>query len=217
MKIEEIQKDGIDWYGNPLKVDGIVGPKTLWWQGILSLSKQRQDVLRIALGYHASGMGEDKNNSIQNDGTFVDMLLAPVGLKNMSWCIAFVSHCYRKAGVTWPVYLTGADQAIKWVGGPTRPMAHFVETPLPGDLEVFTYEVKPGDTRVSGHGRIVTGYDPVTKVTAGVDGNVTDVVRAGFRHDRPRRRFIRANSLGDTFGALTMPTGMMYLDNLGDR
>ncbi len=163
------------------------------------------------------GAGEDKNNSIQNDGTFVDMLFKPVGLRHMSWCLAFVSHCMKKSGVKLPVYFTGAEQLIKAVSQPTCAYAKFVEEPIAMDIEVFLYEKKPGDTRTPGHGRLVTGYDPVTQVTAGVDGNVTDSVRCGYRRERANRKFVRLNALGEQHTSLTMPTGMMYLDKLGDR
>lgn len=213
-EIKAIQKSGIDWYGNPLKVDGIIGPKTLWWSGIKSLSQQRQDVISLALGYHATGMGEATG---KNDGTFVDMLLGPVKLRNMSWCVAFVAHCMKKSGVSIPVYFTGAEQLIKAVSSPRCTYAKFVDEPIPCDVEVYLYPRKAGDTYSQGHARLVTGYDPATKITAGVDGNVTNCVRTGLRHDRPERKFVRFNALGEQHGDLVMPVNMMKLDNLGDR
>lgn len=212
-QIKLIQKSGIDWYGNPLKVDGLLGPKTEWWIGITTLSPVRQEILRIALGYHASGMKEENGPGIENGGTFVDMLLAPVKLRNKAWCIAFISHCYKKAGVKLPIYFTGAEQLIEWA------IANgcIVTDPLPSDIEVFLHPKQPENTYRQGHGRILTGYDKNTGVTAGVDGNSRDAVRCGFRRDRESRYFVRLPGLGTDHNLLTMPQKMMYLDNLEDR
>ncbi len=213
-EIKAIQKTGIDFYGNPLKVDGALGNKTNWWIGITSLSPLRQEVLRIALGYHAAGMAEDKNNSIANDGTFVDMLLAPVGLRYKPWCCCFISHCMRKAGVSWPVYYASAYQLREW-GKANKLM---VEQPVPGDLEILIHEKKPGDTQVLGHARIITGYEIATGNTSGVDGNVTDCVRVGYRRPQHERYFLRPPQLGGASAiALTYPQGLPYIDNIGDR
>ena len=214
-QIKKIQFDGIDWLGNPLKVDGLMGPKTEWWHAISQLSEQRQDVLKLALGYHTMGMGEDRNNSIANDGTFVDMLLKPVRLKHQPWCLAFCSHVYWKCTIHWPAYVTGAKQLVDLVKAGKQ--AVFVDVPLPGDIEVFLYPLEKGNTHQPGHGRIVTGYDPKTGETAGVDGNVGDAVRVGRRRNRPERYFVRAKNLGDSCVEVPFPKNLMYLDNLVTR
>lgn len=214
-EIRSIQVSGIDWYGNPLTIDGKYGPKTAWWHRITELSDKRQMLLKLTLGYHAIGAREEP--SIQNGGTFVDMLLKPVKLKNVSWCVAFISYCQQKCGIKLPVYFTGAEQLIHAVSSPTCMYAKFVDAPLPADIEVFLYERKPGDTNTPGHARIVTGFDPMTGITSGVDGNVTDAVRVGLRHIRPTRKFVRVLSMGDAQGDFGLPPGLMNLDNLGDR
>ncbi len=212
-QIKAIQKGGIDWYGTPLKVDGIAGPKTLWWRGITTLSQQRKDVIQLALGYHAVGAGEDKNNSIQNDGTFVDMLLKPSGLRNQPWCLAFCSHIYTKCGVTWPKYHVSAYRTIEWATANKK----LVDKPLPGDLCVFLYHKAPGDTQIKGHGEIVLAVD--NEYTYDVGGNISDSVRVGRRQINPLNRgvnhYIRV--MDSQHGELTVPTGMMRIDSLGDR
>src|SRR5689334_18962820 len=112
-EIEQIQSTGIDWLGKPLLVDGVLGPKTNWWMGITSLSQIRQDLIRIALGYHASNIVFE--NTGHNDSEFVDMLMRPVGLhgRGYPWCLGFASHCAIKAGVKMP-YIVSAYQAIEW-------------------------------------------------------------------------------------------------------
>jgi len=207
----DIQKNGIDWFGEPLARDGIYGPKTAWWEGILTLDPKRQAVLRLALGYHAVNAGEATG---RNDGTFVDMLFEPVGMqkKGYAWCVAFISHCYRMCGADWPIYHTSAWQVIDWA----KKNGKLVPEPLPGDAEVFLYPKVSGEDW-KGHGRIVTGFDAKTGRTAGVDGNVENAVRVGYRDPRPNRFFVRPEGLTGTYGALVMPTKLVDLDGLADR
>ncbi len=210
-EIKTIQTGGIDWNGQPLIVDGTYGQKTAWWNGIKSLDQKRQDVLRLDLGYHAANMGEATGD---NDGPFVNMLFKPVGMegKHYAWCIALASYCYTKCGVIWPKYHTSAWQVIQWA----KENAKTVTDPLPGDLEVFLYAKVAGEDW-KGHGRIITGYDAATGRTAGVDGNITNMVRVGFRDPRPDRYFVRPAGLTTQHGTLTMPTGLTDLDGLADR
>lgn len=211
-EILNIQKDGIDWLGYPLLKDGIWGPKTAWWHGITTLDQKRQDVGRLVLGYHASNVGVETTG--RNDGPFVDMLFEPVGMdkKHYAWCIALISFCLRQCNVPWPKYHTSAYQVIQWA----KQNGKIVETPLPFDIEVFLYpKVKGEDWK--GHGRFITGYDPVTKRTAGVDGNITNTIRCGFRDERPDRYFVRPTGFTNKHGVLTMPTKLIDLDGLADR
>lgn len=211
-----IQKDGIDWFGWPLRQDGDYGPKTQWWEGISTLSNLRQETLRVSLGHHAAGMGEIHGNSIQNDGAFVEMLFKPTPwLKNAPWCIALVSHVCRKVGVPWPKYHTSAWQVIEWA----RQMGYIVDEPLPGDVYAFLYPKKPGDTQHKGHGGFVIGTGEVEgkKYLAVSDGNVGDACRVGRRLWTEDKVFIRVPELGTQHGKLTMPNKLMRLDSVGDR
>ncbi len=219
--IKEIQKNGIDWLGNPLVVDGKLGSKTNWWMGISSLSVKRQELIRILLGYHASNIVFEKTG--KNDSDFVDMLFKPVGLqkKGYPWCAALVSHALQKCGIQAP-YLVSAYAYIEWGKGtskmyPSDKGCLFVDTPLPGDIEAFLYPKKPGDTQITGHVRTVLAFDPETKSTVGVDGNSSNDIRVGERHDRPQRYFIRVPGMGTEHGPLHYPKGTVDLDQLGDR
>lgn len=208
-EIKAIQKSGIDWYGNPLKIDGDAGPKTKWWIGITSLSVLRQDVIRIALGYHASGMKEIAGNSIANDGTFVDMLLRPAGLRNQPWCVSFCSHVYVKAGVPWKKYQTSAWGLIDWA----TKQGKLVDDPLPGDLFAFLHDRHPGDTQWKGHGGIVLAKEG--EFLYNCEGNVTDAVRSGRRGITPAMKFIRV--MDTHHGELIFPEKTMRIDGLVDR
>lgn len=211
-EVLNIQNNGIDWTGQPLLKDGIWGPKTAWWSGITTLDQKRQDVGKLVLGYHASNVGVETTG--HNDGPFVDMLFKPVGMqkKGYPWCVALISHCYRECGVPWPKYHTSAWQVIQWA----RENGKLVTEPLPLDVEVFLYPAVKGEER-KGHGRFVLAYDPITKRTAGVDGNVGNTIRVGYRDDRPDRYFVRPNGFTNKHGVLTMPTGLIDLDGIGDR
>jgi hypothetical protein len=209
-QILDIQKNGIDWFGQPLKQDGDYGPRTKWWHGITTLDQKRQAVLRLALVYHAANVGVEKTGN--NDGPFIDMLFKPVGIKNLPWCVAYVSHCYTKCNVFWPTYHVSTWQVIQWA----RENGKLVEEPLPGDLEAYLYPKVTGEDW-KGHGRIVSAYDPVTGRTAGVDGNVSNTIRVGYRDVRPERYFVRPNGFTNKHGVLTMPKDLIDLDGLADR
>lgn len=211
-QVKQIQSQpgAIDWFGQPLKVDGDYGPKTRWWHYLTTIAPQRQAVVKLALGYHAMNVAEVPLGS--NRGQMVDMFMAPTGLKpGKPWCAGFVSHCLRKCNVTWPVYHASAWSVIDWA----KKNGKLVEEPWIGDVEAFLYPQKPGEDR-QGHVRIVTGYNLDTQVSYGVDGNVTNCVRVGTRHQRPERYFIRPGYEEIELIVKQLPTNMMALDNLGD-
>jgi hypothetical protein len=211
-EIKLIQPNGIDWLGNPLKVDGITGPKTKWWQGILSLDLKRQNVLRLALGYHASNIVFEKTG--RNDSEFVDKLFEPVGMqrKGYPWCCALVSHIMRECDVEWPKYHVSAWTIIDWA----KRNNLIVEDPLPSDIEAYLYPKIKGEDR-KGHVRIVSAWDKPNKISCGVDGNINNDIRVGRRHERPDRYFIRASNLTGSHGDLFFPVNTVNLDQLADR
>lgn len=212
-EIKEIQANGIDYFGHPLKVDGVWGPKTAFWHGITGLSVKRQEVVKLALGYHAQGVAEDPSRP--NRGKFVDSILYPAGLTpryGHPWCIAFVSHVMRMCDVDWPRYHVSAWALIEWAKetGKVLP-AH--EKPLPGDIFAFLYVRKEGEKNFRGHGGIVLAHDGT--YFACCDGNVGDAVRVGRRASGPDVKFIRV--INDEKPALTMPPNLSRLDGVGDR
>lgn len=206
VKAIQSQPGAIDWFGQPLKVDGDYGPKTRWWHFITSLSQQRKDVITLALSYYATNVAEVPLGS--NRGPLIDKFMEPTGLKpGKPWCAGFASHCLRQSGTYWPIYHASAWSVIEWAKKYNR----VVTEPMPGDLEAFLYPKQPNEDW-RGHVRIVVSYDPSTKISYGVDGNITNMVRVGFRRDRENRYFIRP-AYEDVLPQL--PTNMMPLDNLG--
>jgi hypothetical protein len=207
-QIRLIQDGGIDWFGEPLKVDGDWGPRTDWWNVIRQLSQPRQNFLRLALGYHAVGAREEP--SIENGGTFVDMLLKPANLRHLPWCAAYVSHCARKSGITWPVYYVSAWALMEY----GRKNKLFVEDPLPGDIHVKLHPKQPGE-QWKGHVGIYLGGDK--DFFACCDGNVNNAVRVGRRARAPGICFVRLVPREDGDADPGLPPKLMRLDGVGDR
>jgi hypothetical protein len=137
------------------------------------------------------------------------MILAPIGLKQLPWCIAYTSYVYRKAGVKLPKYFTSAWQLITWA----EQNGKCVDDPLPGDLFALLHPKKPGDTQWKGHGGIVLAKD--AEFLYNCEGNVKNAVRVGRRAIKPEIKFIRM--IDNLPEGLTVPTGMMRIDGLTDR
>lgn len=203
-QIIQIQTGGIDWNGAPLdqpQPDGIWGPKTAWWAGILTLPFQREKIIRTCLKYYHDDTREDAGRP--NRGTVIDSFEKPAGLLGEPWCIMFTSkvlrECYFDPDV-WP-YHTSAYGLIEWAKKTHR----VVKDPLPGDLFAFLHL---DDPKHSGHGGIVLAADALW--IADCDGNVGDRVRVG-RRARDGLTFIR--TVDDVGPQLVMPP-RDKLDNL---
>lgn len=113
--VRAFQSQNLDQHGQPLVVDGRVGPLT-WW----SVSNPKPDVkpvmavdfsqmpspdaggtevgraaLKAAIGELQAGAGEVGGDNL---GPFVRKYLLPAGLpEGNSWCASFVSWCYLRA------------------------------------------------------------------------------------------------------------------------
>lgn len=204
-QITALQAEGIDWLGKPLKVDGQWGPRTAWWAGIDALSKPRQRIVQIALGYFSQGVKEDVGRP--NRGEWVDRFLKPGGIgTGQPWCAAFSSYVLREAGVDCPVYHLSAYGLIQW--GKTE--GQTTKDPLPGDRFAFLHDPSvKGFTQ--GHVGIVTGSDANWVST--VEGNVGDSTAVGKRA-RDGLTFIRSV---DDLPVITLPTGLTNLDGSRTR
>jgi hypothetical protein len=108
------QSQHLDAHGQPLKVDGKVGPVT-WW----ALTNPKPQVAPIPMNFRkppplaAGGSGPDRKalwhaaaelergageSGGDNRGADVRRYLAPAGLTEPNnWCAAFVSWCYLQA------------------------------------------------------------------------------------------------------------------------
>lgn len=171
-QVKAIQRGGIDWFGVKLKEDGDYGPRTQWWDGILSLPLIRQQIIRTALKYN--GTKEDAGRP--NRSAQIDKWQNPGGLGvGNPWCIAFAMGVLREVGACqdWP-YHTSAYEFMRWAGV----NGLITRDPLPGDCFAFVYDLTAvGQT--PGHGGIVLATDVDWMID--VDGNVGDSVVVGKR------------------------------------
>ncbi|QEC53855.1 putative peptidoglycan binding protein [Anseongella ginsenosidimutans] len=112
--VRNFQSRHLDKHGEPLAVDGKVGPLTWWalqnpktkvYEGVINYgifpdssfggSAAGRSALQFAIDELNSGAGEEGGN---NRGPWVKKYLAPTGLgEGYSWCAAFVSWCYLQA------------------------------------------------------------------------------------------------------------------------
>lgn len=159
--VRAFQSQNMDQHGQPLVVDGKVGPLS-WW----SLNHPKPDILTpsaidylqmpsadkggstigraalaAAIGEFKGGAGEVGGN---NAGPWVKKYHAPAGLvEGNSWCASFVSWCYlqgsggNRAAMPFP-YNPGARsllQEFKGRGWAQAPKSSY--QPLPGDIAVW--------------------------------------------------------------------------------
>lgn len=169
-QILEIQATGIDWYGEPLKVDGAWGPRTAWWAGILSLPEQRQKIVRTCLGYYKKGIKEDEGRP--NQGEWVDRFNEPGRLgPAQPWCVAFTSYVLRECWFeedVWPYHMS-TKYLLEWAHGNGR----MTKDPLPGDLACFMHDQDKGHTEFN------LAISPLWTLDCG--GNVGNQIQVGKR------------------------------------
>ena len=163
--VRAFQSQNLDQHGQPLVIDGQVGPLT-WWSvhhpkpDVTPISAVDYTVLPLreaggsAIGREAlansiremeAGAGENGGN---NRGPFVRKYLAPTGLpEGNPWCASFVSWCYLQASGGTPetmafAYCPSARGLLKEFqdkGWASKPGSEY--SPVPGDL-VFWWRVR---------------------------------------------------------------------------
>jgi hypothetical protein len=166
--VRAFQAQNLDQHGQPLVVDGSIGPLT-WW----SLTNPKPSIevpsavdysmmpppkiggsnlgrkaLAAAIGELKGGAGEQGGN---NKGPWVKKYLEPAGVpEGNSWCASFVSWCYLQASggnkSSMPfAYNPGARALLKecadkgWANAPNSGYQ-----PQPGDLVVWWREKLSG-------------------------------------------------------------------------
>ena len=162
--IRRFQSEACDWTGDPLVVDGQLGPRTKWALAIADQPRYRRDIVRIATFEH--GVVEEPLGS--NRGAAVDAYLQPAGVGlGQPWCAAFVSWVLREAGCLGELRYTASAAAM------LRQLRPCIGEPLPGD--VFGW-INPDGT---GHVGFVIGSDALDIVTC--EGNSRHAVRVNRR------------------------------------
>jgi hypothetical protein len=196
-------RPGIDWNGKPLSIDGVWGPKTAWWAGILSLPVQRQNIVRIALSHN----GKKEDAGRPNRSVWIDSIQKPAGIGvGNPWCALFLSNVLREAGLEdWP-YHAKVSYLIEWA----RKEGRITTSPLPGDIFGFLYNEMEKDS--PGHCGGVLASDALWQIS--VEGNVGDSVKVGKRA-RQGLTFIR--TVPDVREVLAMPPLKDFVNLDGTR
>lgn len=195
--VRMFQSQNLDQNGQPLTVDGKVGPLT-WWSlhhpkpvietpsavdflqmppASMGGSKRGRAALAAAIAELKVGAGEVGGN---NRGPFVKKYLnglAPEG-KDGSWCAGFVSYCFSQnpAGMPFP-YAVGARnilQAFNKRGWAHKPGEGYL--PQPGDIVVWWR-----DQPSSGKGHIGLVYQLSDGFLYTIEGNKSPNVQ-GFNY-----------------------------------
>ncbi len=161
--VRAFQSQNLDQHGQPLVVDGRVGPLTWWslthpkpvleppvaidyrelppWE--CGGTERGRAALAVAIEELKAGAGEIGGN---NAGPFVRKYLNEMAPEGSSWCAAFVSWCYSQhpAGIPFP-YTLGARALLAefrkrgWAHAPGSGY-----TPQPGDIVVWWREKLAG-------------------------------------------------------------------------
>lgn len=154
--VRAFQSQNLDQHGQPLVVDGGVGPLT-WWSlshpkpdirvpsavdyrrmpaPELGGSKRGRAALAVAIAEMTAGACEIGGN---NCGRWVRKYLNGLAAEPSSWCAGFVSWCFSRAGEEMPFpYTVGARQMLaqfKRQGWAHPPGVGYV--PRPGDIVVW--------------------------------------------------------------------------------
>jgi hypothetical protein len=149
--------------GQPLRVDGTVGPQTQWALDIETVCAERRRIIARAQKY--IGLTEDPPASNDDPQGLIRTWLARCGAAvGDPWCAAFASHCLSE-GTPRLVRCAGA-QALGRLFPPTG-------EPRPADL--FWYPTGP----VRGHVGLVLGVGPDEIMT--IEGNCANAVRCVLR------------------------------------
>ena len=174
-----------DATGQPLNVDGVVGPIT--WEalfGVASLVRAAGDVMpslaTAALAFAVQEIGQMENPPGSNRGEKVDEYARAVGLKpesSLPWCAAFIYWCFKQASekeaVPNPVVKT-AGVLDHWNRAGTRGVRRVLGATAKNSPEL----VQPGFVFImdfgggAGHTGIVESVEGGRLVT--IEGNTND-------------------------------------------
>jgi len=182
--------------GEPLDVDGVLGPETRWSMAVEALGPERRDYVRAAC--NAVGFVEDPIGSNDDPEGWIRGLLARCGVApDLAWCAAFAS---------WIVH--GPK-----IAGAVRLGQHYPKTmnPLPGDLMWFP------TGNGNGHCGIVIGVSMVEVMT--VEGNLDNRVQC-VRRERMMCNFSRVTDepvQGAMPGIITKGVPMRVVNRIGTR
>lgn len=154
--VKAFQSQNLDQHGQPLVVDGKVGPLT-WWSlthlkplivtpsavvftemppDSAGGSSRGRAALMTAIGELKAGAGEEGGD---NKGPWVRKYLNGLAPEGSSWCAAFVSWCFSQNSAGAPfTYTVGARDMLRQFqnkGWANEPQSGYA--PVPGDIVVW--------------------------------------------------------------------------------
>jgi hypothetical protein len=157
-EVAAFQKLHLNHLGQPLKVDGALGPQTQWVLDLGTLCAERRITIREAQGY--IGLAESPPGSNDDPRRVIRGWLERCGARpGDPWCASFLSHCLRTVRIAGALNLG----------------AHFPETRIPLAGDIFTYPTGPDPRQGHGHCGLVTGVAALELMT--IEGNCANAVR----------------------------------------
>ena len=193
--VKAFQSQNLDQHGQPLVIDGKVGPLTMW-----SLTNPKPEIelpfpvdflvlpppeaggnpiariaLEAAINEIQAGAGEIGGN---NQGPFVVKYLNGLAPEGSDWCAGFVSWCFSQIPGAMPFdYTVGARDILRQFknkGWSHKPQSGY--EPVPGDIVVWW---RVSSTNWKGHVGIV--YQLLDGMLYTIEGNKSPKVQ-GFAY-----------------------------------
>jgi hypothetical protein len=183
--VEHFQARSVDRNGNPLLIDGKVGPTT--WSMLFGnrtipvVSKTSSPLLKRVLSVAAGEVGTMEVPPGSNRGPKVDLYVRTTGLDPVGafpWCACFVYWCFDKASksisVSNPCFKT-AGVLDHWNGASTMPSARRI---LPAEAQARTSLIVPGalflirTSNATGHMGLIKAVQGNGLTT--IEGNTND-------------------------------------------
>ncbi|MCX6287995.1 MAG: CHAP domain-containing protein [Bacteroidetes bacterium] len=179
--VKYFQSVSHDISGNPLVIDGAIGPITwsVLFEGEPSPIQGTTDrLLQKAIEFAELEVGVMENPPYSNRGKEVEEYLKAVGLPPANpWCAAFVYWCFSKAsdsmGIANPLYRTGSC-IEQWNHSTAKkiPQAQASENPgliMPGNIFIIDHGCGKGHTGIVTH--IENGFITTIEGNTNLDGS----------------------------------------------
>jgi hypothetical protein len=166
-QIRAFQAQARNHLGEPLQVDGDLGPQTSWALAIAALGEKRQAIVSAALDH--VGLSENSDNRHPDIDRWLLRCGVPVGL---AWCAAFASFCVSASGLN--LHEASVARLSK--------LLTQTDCPQPGDIGYYL------NADGTGHCFIVIGVGPTSVMT--IEGNQRNAVRV-LRRVRSQLRFLQ--------------------------
>lgn len=168
-QIEAFQACHRNHLGEPLDVDGVIGPETAWALAIEDLGHKRNAIVNFHLD-HVGRVSENGDNRHPEIDRWLLRCGVPVGL---AWCAAYVSAAVSAA--------QGMNLHEASVARLSKLLPH-TDCPQPGDIGYWL------NADGTGHCFLVIGVGPTTVMTG--EGNQRNGCRT-LRRVRSQLRFLQ--------------------------